>query len=317
MRTTPDQRMRQYRIIYEILVGTPRVFITEISSVLGIDRGTASKRIKYAFDDGFILKPQIRRQSYSNFKENVFLLKCEHPSKTFNEYIKNKDISYHAKLLGSADLLVMSNTEIDSECSIVEGVRSDYHVSFVPDHSWEKAIDIMHKKIEAFESGDYCTNHILETHLNQTIPWDTEDEKLFKAFKYDLRKAFTPIRKETLISSGKIYEWLGNLKNSCTVFTSYYPKSISSYDPYLWIFETDYEDFIINLFSTLPTTASFLKVGEKLIIFTHIERQFVRVFDFCLPKELEILLIVEDLTERGILKSEEHAIIESFWRKEI
>ena len=43
-----------------------------------------------------------------------------------------------------------ANTEIDSECSIVEGVRSDYHVSFVPDHSWEKAIDIMHKKIEAF-----------------------------------------------------------------------------------------------------------------------------------------------------------------------
>jgi len=29
----------------------------------------------------------------------------------------------------------------------------------------------------------------------------------------------------------------------------FYPTFISSYDPYLWIFETHYEDFIIDLFS--------------------------------------------------------------------
>ena len=67
----------------------------------------------------------------------------------------------------------------------------------------------------------------------------------------------------------------------------------------------------------VATTASFIRVGQKLIAFTHIERQYVRVFDFCAPKELEILLMIKDLQDRGTLKSEEHAIIESFWRKEV
>ena len=317
MRKTPAQRMKEHRVMYELLTQDPRIFIKDISSVLKIDRSTAGKRLQLAFEDGFLMKPQIRKLDYANFKEYVYLLKCDHPAKVFTEYVKNRDISYHANLLGSTNLLVMSKTEIDSKYIVMEGVRSDYYVSIAPDRPWNKSIEIMQKKIDTFEEGEYHSSQILKEHSNKTVQWDLEDEKLFRTFKYDLRKPFTPIRKKHLISSGKIYEWLGNLEQTCTVFTSYYPKSVSNYDPYLWIFETDYEDFIIDLFSELPTTASFIRVGQKLIAFTHIERQYVRVFDFCTPNELEILLMIEDLQDKGILKSEEHAIIESFWRKEI
>lgn len=276
----------------------------------------ASSRMNYAFDNGIVFKPQIRRRSFANFTEYVSLLKCERPSKVFSDYVKDRGISYHAKLVGSPNLLIMSKGEIDSKYRLFGGIRSDFHVSFAPDHSWDKAISTMQRKVDTFGNYEYPTG-VLKTHPDQRVQWDSEDEKLFRVLKYDLRQAFTPIRKKALISSGKFYKWLGNLEKYCTVFTAFYPLKISSYDPYLWMFETDYEDFIVDLFSELPTTAAFLKVGEKVIIFTHVERQYVRVFDFCKPKELQIPLLIDDLLDLGIVKSEEHAVIETFWRKEV
>jgi len=317
MRMTLEDRIRRFRFLYELLCDNPRAFATNISKIMGVDRSTASNWLRQAFEEGYILKPQMRRRSYLNFLEYVYLLRCNKPNRVFSRYIEDRDVSYHAKLLGSPNLLVMSKTEFDSEYNVFEGLRSDFHVSLAPDHSWDRTIEIMQEKINIFDSKGYIPRNILQTHWDETIEWDSEHEKLFKMLKYDLRQAFTPIRKEALISSGKIFDWLKNLETYCTVFTAYYPKSISGYDPYLWIFETDYEDFLIDLFSELPTTASFLKVDDKIIIFTHIERQYVRVFDFCKPQELQFLSLIDDMEDRGIIKSETHAVIECFWRKEV
>lgn len=317
MRRTPEQIVREYRIIYELLWKEPRLFVNDISPALKIDRSTAGKRLLHAFDEGYILKPQMRRRSFSNFLEYIYLLKCDRPNKAFSDYTEDRNVSYHAKLLGSPNLLVMSKTKIDSEYNIFEGIRSDFHVSFAPDHSWDTTIDIMWEKIKAFNPRNYTPEGILQTHWNETIDWDSEYEDLFRILKYDLRQSFTPIRKKTLISSGKFYDWLRNLETYCTVFTLFYPDSISGYDPYVWIFESDYEDFLINLFSELPTSVIFFKVDKKIFIFTHIERQYVRTFDFCKPRELQILLLVDKLQDRGIVKSEEHTVIECYWRKEI
>lgn len=317
MRISFEERMRQYRIMYELLCETPRIFATNISSILKIDRSTASNRLKTAFEDGYILKPQMRRRSYFNFLEYIYLLRCDRPNKVFSDYIEDRNVSYHAKLLGSPNLLVMSNTKIDNEYNVFEGIRSDFHVSFAPDHTWDRTVEIIRERIDLFDPKDYPSKGIFQTHWDETIEWDSEDEKLFRVFKYDLRQPFTPIRKKALISSGKFYDWLKNLETYCNVFTLFYPKSISSYDPYLWIFETDYEDFIVDLFSELPTSTVSFRVDKKTFIFTHIERQYVRAFDFCKPRELQIPLLIDKLEDRGIIKSEEHTVIECYWRKEV
>jgi len=317
LRPTPIQKRKQYRTIYELLFENPRIFAKTISLTLGVNRNATSNRMKEAFEMGIVFKPQLRRRAYFNFLEYVYFLNCKNPHRMFSSYIEDRTIAYHAQMSGFANLLIISNTEIDSKNSVLEGLRSDYHVSFAPDHSWDRTIEIMQEKINLFETKEYIPRNILQTRWDETIKWNSEYEKLFRIFKYDLRQTFTPVRKETLISSGKIYEWLRSLNECCTVFTLYYPKMISNYDNYLFMFETNYEDFVIDLFSELPTSTTFFKVSGRLFAFTHVERQYVRAYDFCKPKELQIPLLIDDLIERGIVKSEEHALIECYWRKEI
>jgi hypothetical protein len=65
--------------------------------------------------------------------------------------------------------------------------------------------------------------------------------------------------------SGHAIEWLERLQQYCTIFTCYFPLTANAYDPYLYVFETDYEDFVIDLFSQLPVTCWFQKVSGVLI----------------------------------------------------
>ncbi len=120
------------------------------------------------------------------------------------------------------------------------------------------------------------------------------------------------------ISGEKTYEWIRNISDYCTVLTSYFPKKISSYDAYLFMVETDYEDFIIDLFSELPTTSYFFKVAEKLFMYVHTARYFVRSYNRkATLSTLYIPLLMEDLLEKGILKSEESSIVQFSWGKDL
>lgn len=316
MRVTLEEKMVQYRIIYELLYQNPRIYATDISSVLKIDRNTVRNRMYEAFNEGFVSKPQARRRAHREFREFVYFLECKNPHDTFSDYIEDRTIPYHAKMAGFANMMVISNVELQSDYTVFEGSRSDFHMSFAPDQPWERTIERIREKIEVFDESHYQPKGIIKTHTEE-IKWDSEDEILFRAFKYDLRIPFTPIRKKHLISSGKIYEWFNNLPQTCTIFTLYYPKAVSQYDPYLFMLETDYEDFIIDLFSEFPTTTTFFKVDSKLFVYAHVERQYVRIFDFCKPKELQIPIIMQNLIDKGIVRNEKHAIIECYWRKEI
>ena len=70
------------------------------------------------------------------------------------------------------------------------------------------------------------------------------------------------------------------------------------------MFETDYEDFVIDLFSQFPTTAFFFKVADKLFVYSHIAKPYIR--NTGLKKDLNGLYIpslMVKLLEKGIVKS--------------
>jgi hypothetical protein len=163
--------------------------------------------------------------------------------------------------------------------------------------------------IEEFDPGDYILKKYIQTHFDESVEWDEKYELLYKYFKYDLRKPFAPVMRRG-VSGSKLYKFLEKLPETCTIATSYYPESLSAYESYLYMFETDYEDFLIDLFSELPTTASFFKVSDKLFAQVYIPEKLAKNTELQLSKKLYIPLLMVDLLKKGIIKSKEYSIIE-------
>jgi hypothetical protein len=318
MRTTLEEQERSFRVIYEAFFRKPRIFIKDLSPILRLDRHTAGNRVKKAIELGYVSVPQIRRRSYANLKEYVYFLNCENPVKQFSTSCQLENIVYQASLIGSTNLWVVSDTELDCDCDIfTHGLRSDYHVSYAPNHSWETAIQKMRKKVDGFNPGDYTPEGIIKTHWDETAIWDSEYETLFNEFNYNLRKPITPIIRKNLISWGKLEKWLNDLPKYCTIATFYYPDTIKGYDPYLFMFETDYEDFVINLFSELPSSCLFFNVSNMLFLLTYMKREYLRVVDFEVDiRSLQIPMLTADMLRRGIIQSEFHTLVECFWNRD-
>jgi hypothetical protein len=85
------------------------------------------------------------------------------------------------------------------------------------------------------------------------------------------------------------------------------------------MFDTDYEDFIIDLYSELPTSCLFFKVSGKLVLRAYIRRNLLRSSDFEAfnANKLQIPLLNRDLTKKGIIKNKERAVVAHHYRKDI
>ena len=321
MKLSQKEKKRQYRMIYEFLFYDARTSITDISKKIGIARKTASKRLKDAFDCGYISLPQIRKRSYANFKQYMFFVDCKDPLELFLQYIEDQNVVYHAVMKGFANLWVTSLDKMIIEGDIlVGGPVSDMHISFAPPHSWEAAKKIMWEKVETFDPQEYEPQGIIQTHYDEEMEWDWQDEILYQYFKYDLRKSFNSIEKEKHIYDKKSREWLNKLPECCSIMTKYYPQKRSGYDSYIFVFETDYEDFIIDLFSELPTSCVFFKVSDRLVLYVHIKRELEKKtykMDLTEIPELYIPLLMRSLFKKGIVKNKANALVNFHWRKDI
>ncbi len=319
MRTTVKDKEREYRIIYDSLNSDPRLTVKDCSSTLQVDRTTAGRRMKEAIDLGYMSNPQVRKRSYANMKEYSYFVSCEDPTESFLKYSKDLNVVYNAEMYGSTNLWIVTKEKVAVEGDIItEGYRSDYHVSFAPNHSWERALEIMHQKVEDFNPRGYKPRGIIKTHLNETIEWDSEYEILYRNHKFNLREPMQPLMRKYLISWGKISKWLEELPKTCTLFTMYYPRRISSYDPHLFIFETDYQDFLIDLFSQLPTTAFFFNVSNKLFSYLYLPREYQRFTNVHIDiDELRIPLLVRELRREKIIKNEKCSLVKCYWQKQL
>lgn len=296
------------------------MYVKTVSSKLGVDPDTARRRMREAFNLGFVSKPEIRKRSFSNMKEYIYCVNCKNPAKLYQQYIEDETIIYHAVMNGFANLWITAREKIDIEGElVVAGLRSDYYLAFAPNHSWKTAIHAMQEKVKTFDSESYSPRNTIKTHWDEKILWDPQHELLYRYFKRNLRKKVTPVMKKYRISGEKTYTWLRNLPEYCTLFIRYFPERFSAYDPYLFMFETDYEDFIIDLFSELPTSPFFFKSSTKLFLFANIDRRLLRSTDNQVSDitKLHIPLLIGDLLERGIIRSEAHAISEYYWVKDL
>jgi predicted transcriptional regulator len=310
---------QRYRI-YERLCEKPRIRPHHLSKELKLRPSSVSKIMKEAFEQGYIFGPHVRKKSYQNFLEYVYFLKSPEPVKLYRKLKEDERVVYHAKIIGFSDIWAIAKTSLDFPgCEIIaQGYRSDYFLSHALNCSWEDSFSTVTNMISDFDPRTYVLKNYLQTHWDEVIEWDNTDEILFRELKYDLRKALEPIMKKYHIPLSRTKKWLKRLRDYCTIATSYFPETISAYDPYLFMFETEYEDFIIDLFSQLPVSSFFFRVDNKLILYIHVKKELLRSAENSIDYDkLQIPLLMRRLRNRGIVTRDSYGITEYAWLKDL
>lgn len=312
-------REEHYRIWYELLCRSPRIPAKEASLSLGIEQKTSSARLKEALNQHYIVGPEVRKMSLANFPEYMYFVNCKNPDSLYRKYRQDENVIFHALMYGFANLWVISKGKMDIDGDIiVEGLRSDYYVAFAPDHSWDDAVRIIRKKIEKFNPEEYTPKGYIKTHFDKTIEWTEKDEILYRYFKNDMRKPLAPMKRDYHISRNEFRKWLERLPDCCTITTNYYPGKLSEYESYLFLFETDYEDFIVELFSELPSSSRFFRVSDKLFLYAHVPKKYIKDNDLHTePNRLTIPSLSTELLTRGIIRRGSRGPIETYWAQDL
>ena len=312
------KKKRDYRLVFKTIWDYPLISPKDAAKLLKWQPTRYGTRLSEALDLGIIIGPHIKLRSFQNLKVHIYFANSEDPMEAFLKYKEDNNIIYHARMDGFADLMVISKEKININ-TVFEGIPTDYYVSFPPNICWDKSIDSIWGKIDKFHIEGYVPLHIIKSHWDEKIEWTETDEILYGKFKYNIRKSKTSIIRESGIQRKVINEWLEKVFKYCDILTYYYPESASFYEPILYMIETDYEDFLIDIFSELPTSSLFFKVKDRLFMHLHIDKRFIRnsVSTINDISGLHLPLIIRDLKKKGIIKSSNRAIFASYWRKNI
>lgn len=320
IRLSSEEKKKKYRLIFEAFWDNPWISENKLINILGGSKYTTKNRLNEAVSLGYVSNPQARKRAYKKTREMVYFVRNPNPYSLFSDLINEPIISYHAFVLGFCDMWIIADEPIQMDADIVlKGYRSDFHISYPVNRSWKKAILNIHQKIDSFNFEKPEKDFIQDK--SENIKWSHDYETLFNYFKFNLRKPRTPVMREYRIPTETIDRFFSDLNRSCTVFTMYYPESLISYEPWLYMIETDYPDFIIELFSELPATSWFFTVDDKLFTFLYHENEMLRVIRSSTSIEeiqnIHIPFILYDMKKRGIVESEIHGRIDGYWQKEL
>ena len=95
---------------------------------------------------------------------------------------------------------------------------------------------------------------------------------IFPYLKYDLRASYTNIVKKLHISFESFQKGFEYLLNVSTMLLPYYPLGFRLYSQYFLVFWSDYEEFLCELFGSLPCHTSITKVKDALVIYVSIQK---------------------------------------------
>jgi len=114
MKISGQTRKKQRRAIYEELFRAPRIYYQDLAEIIGINWKTVKIRLEEAIDLQCILGPELRKRSYENLKEYVYLLNCKDPEFLYLKYRKDPDVIYHAKAIGFCNLWIVAKQKMSS-----------------------------------------------------------------------------------------------------------------------------------------------------------------------------------------------------------
>lgn len=223
--------------------------------------------------------PQIRLKMYENKKEYIYLVQSNSVSELYDYYQTHPNVVYLAYALGKFDLVIQTDRplEIVPNNTISYGSRSNYIYPETPYCEFDTALD----RIEAVLDQQREPSRLaVEYPKEPEISGSTYGMQIFPYLKYNLRPNYTSIVKELGISFTSFYKGFEYLLNVSTCLLPYYPLGFLQYVQHYFVFWTDYEDLLCEIFGYLPCHVSITKIGDALFIYASILRDGMSKYRF-------------------------------------
>jgi len=276
--------MEKYYEIFEQIYESPTISLHDISTNVGLSRNTVSEYVKEMYATGIMVGPQIRMKPSPDYKEYVYLMDFSDPFQVFTGLKEFPHVVYHAMALGDWTTMVITDRLLDLSQlvgfhnMVYQGVRG-YSYTPKPEYiTWDESFTKVDKEMAEFapEPSEHKDRQL------NSLDWGEDEWKLFRAFKYKMRKTVTPTLKKIKVRYEGYSKWMEDLKDNCTVHTGFYPEGFQNYMSYCFLFYTEYESLVKSLFSLFPTTSFIMEVDSQLMVFTSMPSSEVARELFCL-----------------------------------
>lgn len=276
-RLTDSQKREIHYSIYEQLVAEERITLTNMSKNLGLARNTVTSHFNYMMEHEILLPPSLRLKMFEDLREYVYLMNFEKPVRVYQELENNPRIVYHNLTSGAFNMVAITDSPVDfeshphfKEC-ILQGPRNDCLYTHVSRDTYEDAFGEIKKTLE---EGNLTCGMLPIEHVPRTIIWTELEWKLFYDLKHNVRRTFTEIVKNHGISKYLFYQSYERIKKNCIKIVSFFPEKRLNYSDFYFIFKTDYEKSLIDLFTLLPCSNMFCHVGDCTVAWINIPRTF-------------------------------------------
>jgi hypothetical protein len=295
-----QRKLHCFHKIYEQITSSPGMPIYEIATNTGISRNTVSKYLQEMVEDSVLIGPQLRLLPSSTYRQYVYLMNFKNPYHLYHNLSGFPHVLYHAMTFGDWNVMVITDNLVDFsqlvgfEEILFQGVR--YH-SYTPETayiSWSEGFERCSHQIEKFTPHKEYRNRTLAPALT----WGEDQWKIYYAFKDNTRKTATTTLKKIGVRYEEYVTWMKDLKTHCTYHTGFYPDGYYTYLTYCFLFSTDYEQTVKNLFSSFPTTPFIMEVGDNILVFTNVVLSELKRKLFC---------CIYDMKTLGIIKTFNHA----------
>lgn len=284
----------------------PRISLSEIARRMQIDKRTASAWWKIAVENGIIVPPVLRRKSFLNFREYVYFLKVKDPAKLFEKLKESTEIIYYMVQTGFSNFGITSKNPIDPPDDVVlSGERSDYCLSIPPNCSFEKSLEVIQEKLTVLKDVELKPSPLVY-HDSFYEPWDEKDEILYWEYYYNMRKPLSSVMRENQIYSDKIMNWIRRRNEFGQILMFYFPEGERTYLPSIYVLKTDYDSVVIDLFSQLPVSSAFYRVGGCLVMTLYVP--------FRLIVRSSVRNVLSRLQEEALVEEYDNTIVEYHYR---
>jgi hypothetical protein len=135
--------------------------------------------------------------------------------------------------------------------------------------------------------------------VTPSLKWGKKEWALYHTFKLNIRKKATPLLRNLKIRYETYSNWMETLETHATIHVGFYPEGYEKYVTYCFLFSSEYEESVQDLFSRLPATPYIVECGNQLMVFVHIISSKISRNLFC---------TVYDMKRKGIIKGFKQAV---------
>lgn len=299
--------------MYELRTEEPRIKIYEIAQHLDVVRNTVYKRQKKAVENAILFNPELRLKMYEDVKEYVYAISSDSAFHTFHQLQGDDRLCYEVFATGYFDLLLITSVPLsrkELECLgkvRLTGYRSNYVIPKIPDIDYVTAI----AKMEEFAKKDFEPSEWSVEYPPREMGWKEIDWKLFHLLRHNMAKKYTELAKSVEMSYDGFRWSLKRILANTQIIVPYYPEGYSQYTRFLFMFQSDYEQMLLDMFSLVPCFTMMYKVKNWLLVHFRIlpsglSYRFFRLIE-------RFFSILYDLHERGYIDRIKTTIPITYW----